>query len=144
MQNALRIEVDDTSFKPKVIKLPYWWEWRCSNSCQPKHSCQRWCQHEKHRGRIPSPVKRFTTIAIGESGKGSKRRRGLATNNPGANSTDLDQMLMIVIFSASHHMMEFLGGTMGLSVRWVGGITQADQWEGSTIVMEKPDHVDTR
>jgi hypothetical protein len=93
---------------------------------------------------IPSPVERFTTGAFGDCGKGSKRRRELTTINPGAISTDLDQMIIITKFSASHHTKEFLGRPMGLSVRWVGGITWVDQWEDSALVMEKLDHFITR
>ncbi len=66
--------------------------------------------------KILSLVKRFTMVAFGGGGKGTKRRRKLAAINPGAISTDLDQMRIIANFSASHHAMEFLGGPVGLSV----------------------------
>jgi hypothetical protein len=63
---------------------------------------------------IQSLVERFTMVAFRDGGKRSKRRRKLAAVNPGAISTDLDQLPIIAKFSASHHAMEFLGGPIVL------------------------------
>jgi hypothetical protein len=86
---------------------------------------------------VACPVQSATTFSLWYRSVGSKRRRKFATINPFAVETNLEEVLVVPKFAASHDSVQLLRSPMGLCIRAIGRITWTDRREKFAVVMEK-------